>query len=120
MHAKTHVAQYAAQLRGLGLSHRRAALDLGVASSVFSRFLLDGKITPSLGGDFAERLREYLKAKAAAGAATVEAAPMVGTFYQLGMSLVKMADKTGVDHVALRRGIYDGRWPDEATKNKVQ
>lgn len=112
--------QHAAQLRGLGLSHRRAALDLGVASSVLSRYLLDGRITPSLGGDFAERLHKYLKAKAAAGASTVEAVPMVGTFYQLGMSLVKMADKTGVDHVTLRRGIYDGRWPDEATKNKIQ
>jgi len=108
------------RLRELGIGQRAAAKDLGVAASVLGRYLTTGLITRYLGGDFPARIDEYLRKKSAARSlAKFEAAPMIGSFYRLEISLGDVADAVGMDYVTLRHGIYDGRWENEAAKNLV-
>lgn len=106
--------QQAEMLNKLGISHRAAARDLAVASSVLSRYLLGGKVTRQLGGGFVARVDEYLDKKAASGAAKFQALPMIGRFSQAAMSLAKVSEATGVDYATLKNGIYFGAWPDES------
>ena len=107
----------AAKLRALSVSHREAARALKVPPSIFSRYLLQGKLTRYLGADFGTKVDAYLKKRAVtADAATFKAKPMIGNFTQLGMSLVELAEAAGVDFVVLKNGVYRGSWPSEKTK----
>ena len=116
---KPHEKQ-AAKLKAIGVSHRAAARALGVASSVMSRYLFDGKLTRHLGGDFPARVDRYIKDMAAKDAPGFQAAPMQGYFFSAGISLAKLADITGIDDAALKRGIFEGLWVDEKTWKQIK
>lgn len=112
----------AVRLRELGISHRAAARDLGVAASTFGFYVKDGRLTATLeGSDFVARLERYIaiKEKEIPREKEVKAEPMRGKFSQLGMTLDELARTTGVSRPVLTRGIYRGLWPDEPTFRSV-
>jgi type II secretory pathway predicted ATPase ExeA len=111
--------QQAEALKKLGISHRAAARDLTMTSSVLSRYLLSGKVTRHLGGGFVARVDEYLKKKAAGGVAKFQAPLIIGKFFQAATPLRKLSEATGVDYVTLKNGIYHGKWPDESTHKSI-
>ena len=115
-HEKKSVA-----FREIGISQRGAAADLGVAASVLGRYLTKGTITGSLGADFPARIDDYLKKQSTIrNVATFETTPMSGKFSNAGISLTKFSEVTGFDYLTLKRGIYQGQWPDEKTKRQIQ
>lgn len=117
---KTYERQ-AALLRKLGISHKAAARDLRISSSVTSRYFLDGHLTRHLGNGFPARVDDYLKAKSTTGSEPkFQAAPMRGLFLSAGISLAKLADETGVDYAALKRGIFTGQWIDQKTQKQIK
>src|SRR5262245_60979294 len=114
----------AEKLSALGISHRAAAREMKVPASTFSNYLTNGKLPERLAADgFVERLDRYIAMKTAAGKKSSHeylAAPIIGEFSNLGLSLSKTSDATGIDYVTLKRGIYEGRWPDETTHKHFQ
>jgi len=117
---KQHQEQ-AARLKSLGISHRGAAKDLGVAASTFSRYMLRGHLPDQLKADTPGRVDRYLKMKEveARRGSNFIAAPINGRFILLGVTMEKLSELTGMERNALKRGIYDGRWPDEATYRHI-
>lgn len=118
---KAHQAQ-AQRLSKLGISHRAAAADLNTPKSLVSRYLKDGERTQKMiETGFVNQLNKYIEAKAAAGKRTSEykTGSIAGKFSQLGLSLSQMAELAGADYLTLKRGIYEGRWTDEATCKNI-
>ncbi len=108
------------QLHALGISYNTAAKDLGMARSTMNFYFSKGRLAPKHADlpDRIDRLIAMKQAELKRGNA-VRGPTLRGAFSQLGTTMDYISDQTGVKRADVVRGVREGIWPDEATRDCV-
>ena len=108
------------RIHALGISFNSVALGIDMPRSSMNHYFQRGRVADKH-RDLPERIERYLKTKTAetARGKTVRGPSLRGKFSQLATTMDYISTETGVDRSDVVRGIREGVWPDEVTRDCV-
>jgi MSHA biogenesis protein MshM len=108
------------RIHRLGISFNSVAKDLKMPRASNNFYFSRGTLAPKHAG-YPDRIDRYIKMKEAelARGKTIAGPNLRGYFIKLGVTYDYIATETGVNRADVNRGILNGIWPDEATRDCV-